>query len=430
MPEPAPRDSISVLVERAAERDRDASVPLDEAPPAASAVRGRPVRVALGVARGETGLSSTGGWRLLEQGGESMLARMAGGDLWRVEQRGDRLRAVQELARAGARESALATAWRGGSLVARPDGDASQLRWGGRRYRGELLLVPTDSGILVVNRVGLEEYLRAVVAGEIGNRTPAEHAAAEAQAVAARSYTWVKLGGGTVRGFDVVATVLDQVYGGVEAETAVADAAVRATTGIVLSYGGRVVNAPYHSACGGSTAEAPEVWRTGGEPYLRRVSDAIPGTTRAWCDIAPRYRWTATFTGDELDRLADRYLAQFGGAPAGGVGGVRGVRLTGTTASGRAAGLSFETGRGRFDVRANDLRFVLRKGGEILNSTWIELEAEPAGGGLRALTIRGRGYGHGVGMCQWGAIGRARAGRDFREILATYYPGTQLRRVE
>ena len=314
--------------------------------------------------------------------------------------------------------------------MARPDGEGSLLRWAGRRYRGELLLMPTDSGILVVNRILVEEYLRAVVAGEIGPRTPAEHAAAEAQAVAARSYTWVKFGGGASRGFELVATVLDQVYGGVEAETAVADAAVRATTGLVLAYGGRIVNAPYHSACGGSTAEAPEIWRTGGEPYLRRVSDAIPGTSRAFCDIAPRYRWTATFSGDELDRLADRYLAQFGGAPAGGLGGVRSVRSTGTTPSGRTAGLSFETGRGRFDVRANDLRFVLRKGGEILNSTWIDFDAEPGGGALRALTIRGRGYGHGVGMCQWGAIGRSRAGYDFRTILATYYPGTQLRRAE
>lgn len=402
-------------------------MPLDDAPPSPGpAAHGRTVRVALGVAHGETGLSATGAWRLLERDGESVLARVTAGDGWRLEQRGDRLRAVRE----GVREGPLSTAWRGGLLVARPDAEGALLRWGGRRYRGDLLLTPTDSGILVVNRVPIEEYLRAVVAGEIGPRTAAEHAAAEAQAVAARSYTWVKLGGGAARGYDLVATVLDQVYGGVEAETPVADAAVRLTAGLVLVYGGRVVNAPYHSACGGSTAEAPEIWRTGGEPYLRRVSDMVPGTSRSYCDIAPRFRWTTTFTGDELDRLADRYLAQFGGAPRGPLGGVRSVRVIATTSSGRAAGLAFETGRGRYDVRANDFRFLLRKGGEILNSTWIEMEAVTAGDGVGTLTIRGRGYGHGVGMCQWGAIGRARAGFDFQSIISTYYPGTQLRRAE
>ena len=430
-PEPVPRDSISALVERAAERERASSIPLDEAPPVAAA-RGRLVRVVLGVARGETALSATGGWRLFERDGESVLAHVAAGETWHLQQRDDRVRGVRGVRSGGegGGAAALATAWRGGVLVARPDGDEALLRWSGRRYRGDILLTPTDSGLLVVNRLPIEEYLRAVVAGEIGPRTAAEHAAAEAQAVAARSYTWVKLGGGASRAFDVVATVLDQVYGGVEAETAVADAAVRTTAGLVLTFGGRVVNAPYHSACGGSTAEAPDIWRTSGEPYLRRVSDLVPGTSRPYCDIAPRFRWTTTFTGDELDRLADRYLAQYGGAPGGALGGVRGVRVAALTPAGRAAALAFETGRGRFDVRANDFRFVLRKGGELLNSTWVELEVDAAGDGIRLLTIRGRGYGHGVGMCQWGAIGRARAGLDFRSILSTYYPGTQLRRAE
>ena len=316
------------------------------------------------------------------------------------------------------------TASRSGAAVATPDNGAI-LRWGGRRYRGSLLFIPTDTGLLVVNQLSLEQYLRAVVAGEIGKRTEAEHAAAEAQAVAARSYAWVKMGGNGARPFDVVATVLDQVYGGVEAESPVADAAVVATAGMVLTYGGRVVNAPYHSACGGTTAEPPDVWKSGTEPYLRRVSDRMPGSQRSWCDIAPRYRWTTTFTGDEVERLVTRYLAN------GNSVRVRGATVNGLTPGGRAAGLSFETSRGRLEARGNELRFVLRKGGELLNSTWVELEAHQGDDGmLDGLTVRGRGYGHGVGMCQWGAIGRARAGQDLRAILSAYYPGTQLRRAE
>lgn len=412
-PEPVPRDSISVLIERAAERDRESSVPLDEAPTVVPD-GGRRIRVALGVARGETALSSTGPWRLTDESGGT-LARVATDVTWRIEQRGDRVRGIQ---------GTLITAARSGGAIATPDPGAV-LRWGGRRYRGTLRFVPTDTGLLIVNHVPFEQYLRSVVAGEIGKRTEAEHAAAEAQAVAARSYAWVKLGAGRSRPFDVVATVLDQVYGGVEAESPVADAAVQSTAGLVLTYAGRVVNAPYHAACGGTTAEPPDVWRSGTEPYLRRVSDRIPGSTRSWCDIAPRFRWSTTFTGDEVERLVSRYLAN------GASVRVRGIAVSGLTPGGRAAGVTLETSRGQIEARGNELRFVLRKGGELLNSTWVELEPRMGGDGqVDGLTVRGRGYGHGVGMCQWGAIGRARGGQDYPAILAAYYPGTQLRRVE
>ena len=96
------------------------------------------------------------------------------------------------------------------------------------------------------------------------------------------------------------------------------------------------------------------------------------------------------------------------------------------TASGRVAALGIDTDRGHYTLRGNDIRFVLRApGGEILNSTYFTVESAAGGDGrLATVTLRGRGYGHGVGMCQWGAIGRARAGQDYRTILQTYYPGT------
>jgi stage II sporulation protein D len=95
------------------------------------------------------------------------------------------------------------------------------------------------------------------------------------------------------------------------------------------------------------------------------------------------------------------------------------------------AAIAIETTRGRFRVQANDIRYVLRSpGGELLNSTYFspEVLASPDGR-LSRLTVRGLGYGHGVGMCQWGAIGRARAGQDFRSILSTYFPGTSVARA-
>ena len=288
--------------------------------------------------------------------------------------------------------------------------------------------MPVDSGLRVINRVFVEDYLRSVVPAEIGGRSSAERAAVEAQAVAARSYAYTRLGDLTdMRGYDVVAGVTDQVYPGVASEKPVSDLAVANTNGLVLHYNGRAVSAPYSSTCGGSTAEAGEIWRANGEPYLKRVSDRIPGTDRHYCEDAPRFRWTRTMDAQGLDRVMETYLRRYARSGTGAVGSLREIHVEGMTPSGRAAAVVVTTDAGTFRLRGNDVRYVLRSpNGEILNSTYFTLAARTEGGRVRSLTINGGGYGHGVGMCQWGAIGRARAGHDFRAILSAYYPGTTL----
>jgi stage II sporulation protein D len=301
--------------------------------------------------------------------------------------------------------------------------------WNGKRYRGELVISSTDSGLMVVNRLALESYLRGVVPLEIGNRKPEEHAAVEAQAVAARSYSYIHLM--PERAYDMVGSVQDQVYGGVDAEKPLSDVAVAATEGEVVMYAGRVINTPYHSTCGGSTAAVHEVWYTQpDEPYLTPVSDRIPGTARFYCDSSPRFKWTSTFDRDALRSVLTKYLASYTTAPRGSVGRVTGVYEQGRTESGRVAALRIETDRGSYTLRGNDIRFVLRNpAGDILNSTYFTPEATINNGEVSQLTLDGRGYGHGIGMCQWGAIGRARAGEDYRTILSTYYPGTTIGRM-
>jgi stage II sporulation protein D len=300
----------------------------------------------------------------------------------------------------------------------------------GRRYRGDLTVVLADSGLRVVNRLEVEAYLRGVVPRELGVRGASDRAALEAQAVAARSYAVTRLGNPS-RPFDVTATTSDQVYGGAEAENPIADAAVAATAGLVLMFDGRVASAPYHSTCGGSTAAPDEIWQSRSEPYLQRVSDRIPGTDRFYCDIAPRFRWERSWRADSLSAIVDRYVRAYAAIPPEPIGSIRSVVVDGRTPSGRVAALWIETDRGRYRLRANDIRYVLRSaGGELLNSTYFSAEmVSSPDGRLSRLTIRGLGYGHGVGMCQWGAIGRARAGQDFRTILRTYYPGTAVARA-
>src|SRR5919199_2519713 len=130
-------------------------------------------------------------------------------------------------------------------------------------------------------------------------------------------------GGAGGRLYDLRPTVVDQVYGGASAETPVATRAVESTAGLVLKYDGRVVNSPYHSTCGGTTAEAPEAWPTRGEPFLQRVSDRVPGSDRFYCDISPRFRWTRELSGDALDASVARYLKEYAPVPARGPGPVR-----------------------------------------------------------------------------------------------------------
>jgi stage II sporulation protein D len=162
------------------------------------------------------------------------------------------------------------------------------------------------------------------------------------------------------------------------------------------------------------------------------VSDRIPGTDRYYCDIAPRFRWTRTLDAATLREALVKYLGTYTAVPGPYPGNPTDVAVDTRTASGRVGTLKIATDRGNYVLRGNDVRYVLRPpGGEILNSTNFTVETTTANdGSLLRIVLRGTGYGHGVGMCQWGAIGRARAGQDFRTILRTYYPGTTVGSIE
>ncbi|CAN5559552.1 SpoIID/LytB domain-containing protein [soil metagenome] len=365
-------------------------------------------------------LTSTGRWQLYAADGRSAVALTQPGERWVLERDGGAVRAMRE-------DSRPVTA-RERTVIARPaDGDG-QILLGAKRYRGELLITATSQGLTVVNRLNMDDYVKGVVPLEIGTSAAADEAAVEAQAVAARSYAVTHMESGS-RLFDLRATVADQVYGGAGAETRVGNQAVDATSGLVLLYGGQVVNAPYFSTCGGSTAEPQDVWRTGAEPYLKRVSDQIPGTTRFYCDGAPRFRWTRTYSREALRETVARYVA--GLSNGGSVSSVRSVRVIDVTPAGRVATLEIETDRRTLALRGNEMRSALRlPGGEILYSTYFSVDAVSGRDGVESLTLSGGGNGHGVGMCQAGAIGRARAGQDFRTILRTYYPGTTVGTIE
>ena len=374
------------------------------------------IRVGIRVGVPDVRLGAPGGLVLSDAQTGRALGRVEGGAELEVRRNGAFLRIV-----AGSPGSIE------GVRVLRAESDgAGPIRVDDARYRGRVELIAVeDSGVSVVNVLPLEEYLLGVVPLEVGAREPSETAAVEAQAVAARTYAVAHLGGHEEMGFDVFGTVEDQVYGGITAEREEATAAVRATTGRILTSGGLPIRAYYHSTCGGRTAAVEEVMDRPPAPYLRAVADTAPDGS-AWCEISPRFRWTEAWTPEELDGHVRGELARMFGTQAAELGHLERVRITERTSSGRVRAVAFAGPAAELEVERLDIRFALRDvEGRILGSTDFEIVPRDDG----VLELHGRGYGHGAGMCQWGAIARARAGQTYEQILAAYYPGAELTRV-
>ena len=299
----------------------------------------------------------------------------------------------------------------------------------GRAYRGSVEVLSNGATLTVVNVAATEAYLRGVVGAEMGRKQRNEIAALEAQAIASRTYALKNRGRFRVAGFDLRAGVQDQAYLGVERETALGVDAVRNTAGLVITYRGVLISAFFHSTCGYSTASPEEVFRTvRAVPYLRPVSDRRP-STGYYCDISPRFRWTVEWDGNELRDMLRRTVPSVLGVDAKMVDEIHGVRVHGLGPSRRVTELRLEVGSGEIPVYGPDLRRVFLTPEERpLGSTAFEVTTERLAGGGTAARVLGAGWGHGVGMCQWGALGRARAGQSAREILSTYYPGTRIER--
>ena len=299
----------------------------------------------------------------------------------------------------------------------------------GRAYRGHVEVISNGATLTAVNVVTTEAYLRGVVGVEMGLRQRNEVAALEAQAIASRTYALKNRGRFRAAGFDLRAGVQDQAYLGVERETELGSVAVRNTAGMVVTYRGDLISAFFHSTCGYSTASPEEAFRTvQAVPYLTPVSDRRP-STGYYCDLSPRFRWTVEWEGNELRDILRQTVPSVLGVNAEVVDEVHAVRIQGLGLSRRVTELRVQVGSGEIPIYGPDLRRVfLTPEQRPLGSTAIEVSTERLSNGGISARITGAGWGHGVGMCQWGALGRARAGQTAQEILLTYYQGTRIER--
>lgn len=323
-------------------------------------------------------------------------------------------------------------AWRLANQVAlsfQPRVPAGFVVVNGRAYRGRVLVVRDRSGLTVINQVPMEAYLLGVVPAEMGRRDPSETEALAAQAIISRTFAIRNLGKRATEGFDLYNTVVDQVYGGASSENELTTRAIQRTSGMILTYQGAPIDAFFFSTCGGRTAEGTEVFAAADRPYLRSIRD-LDDAGQPWCRISPRYQWREEWSGDQLRSTLRSSLPPATGTTAEEAATASGVTVGRRTGSDRVASVTVQLRGGPVEVRGPAVRQVLRPVGEMmLRSALFRLTETRGEGRLLRLVADGSGAGHGVGFCQWGAVGRARGGQDAFTILSAYFPGTTISRA-
>ncbi len=317
------------------------------------------------------------------------------------------------------------------------DKDNSWFSLDGKRYRGFIEVIRKDaSKMIVVNELEIEDYLRGVVPKEIGKITMENVEAAKTQAVAARTYTFAKFGLRADLGFDLYGNIRDQVYGGMDAEQPLIDQAISSTSGLVATYNNKFIEAYFSSTCGGATANVENTWSGGKKiPYLRSINDSRSRNrinSQSFCKASPHYRWTETWTRSQLEASLRKNLAKYSNLRnSNQLGTLRNIAIIKKDSSGRNIIMRIITSTGSYDVRGDKIRRVLCRPGtnNILRSTRFDIELVRNSNSISTIIARGGGNGHGVGMCQWGAMGMALLGYTYEQILIHYYPGTQFKYV-
>ena len=272
------------------------------------------------------------------------------------------------------------------------------------RFEGRVRVLPRESGLAVIALVPLERY----VAGAVGREMPTswDARALRSQAVVSRTYALRAIHHPADPDYDVEAGTVSQVFGGSEAAVPTVRAAVAATRGQYLALAGEPILAVFHSASGGRTASAEEVW---GDPvpYLRSLEVHEE-------EEAPSTYWRAAVARTTLRRALARLGLDVGGDPK--------LSVIERWPSGRVKRLELRGRSGSRTLSGELLRRAL--GQDVVKSTLFELRERGSD-----IVIVGSGHGHGVGMSQWGAKAMAEGGAEHAEILAIFYPGTTLERV-
>lgn len=291
------------------------------------------------------------------------------------------------------------------------------LGYNGKKYRGNFRLLPRSQGTFnIVDVLPIEEYLYGVVPSEMPSSWHGE--ALKAQAVAARTYALRQINANPLAEYHVLSTDASQVYGGYSKEVASTNAAVDQTRGQVLVYSGQLVDAVFHSSNGGATENSEDVWSSM-VAYLRGKVD--PFDYNDW-----HYRSDPknTVTFDKATLVAQLNLKGYN------FGDVNDLIVDKLTSVGQRIQILRVRG---MDKNGNELEVTIKNADKVrttfglkARAKSISLNRDPLTGELQSVIFTSEGWGHGLGMSQYGAKGRAQNGQSYKQILQFYYSNTAL----
>lgn len=311
-------------------------------------------------------------------------------------------------------------------IILKPMTADSRFLYHGQSFAGSIFIQSvSENSVSIVNKVLLEEYLRGVVPAEIPSGRKSDYEAIKAQAIAARTYAIGRLESNKDKNYDLRATIADQVYAGTHKYMPFADQAIAETKGVVITYNGQPATIYYHSTCGGYLEAAENIWPETNFPYLAGGSDAVSDVYS--CSASPYFRWLENRSIDHLDSLfSQQYNHSSLQQPVTDTTTVTlQIKILKRTSKGRVTELQIDYADTSVVLSGYKIRrFLADRNGKYLPSNLFYF-SQPDDS---TLTIHGGGYGHGVGMCQYGALNMARRGFKHYHILNKYFPGTKLDR--
>jgi stage II sporulation protein D len=305
----------------------------------------------------------------------------------------------------------------------KPVEEGSTVSFKGKSYNGILKIIKDGNSIKLLNLLPLEDYLKSVVSAEMPvGKDNSYFEALKAFSICARTYAVTRLNGNNGV-YDVYLDTRDQAYGAADMIKEPAANAVDETAGIILTYNDKPATVFYHASCGGHTENVKYVFGKNSIPYLEGVEDGDPPN----CSIASNFSWeekypenvfverlrTLTFIGNKDFTLKDANIKSRDES-----GRVKLLEIT----------LSSNDNEKTIKLEGNKIRSIIRtaNSNDILKSTLFDISVDSA----KTVTITGKGNGHGVGLCQWGAIHQSVEGKNYKDILSFYFPGTEVSRVK
>lgn len=296
------------------------------------------------------------------------------------------------------------------------------IKYDNKFYKGEISFRTSPNKIQVINSIKMKDYLYGVLLSEMGNKlTENNLEALKAMAICARTFTINKFTSSS-NSFDITNTTNDQVYDGFKEENSVYRKAIDETENEILFYNSSIAKVFYHSTCGGFTEDFQNVFSNNEYPYLRSIKDG----NEPYCKISPVFSWEEKFSKENILNLLRR-----NSLISSDEKDISNIYIKDKFSSGRIKNIVIEFTNGKkIEISYKNIRNIFRrKNGSILRSTLFKIEVKRRRFDIEEVIFAGNGWGHGVGLCQWGAIEQSNLGHNYKSILLFYFPETEVRKL-